>query len=79
MEEKDFNNYFKDFEKYSLHNLKLKNRNGELDEIVRFEGLDNNMVPILIQTGGVRLEIGKLDYGYSSVKFISEEHPDGIC
>lgn len=79
MEEQIFNKYFEDYKKYSLHNLKLKNRNGELETIVRFEGLDNNNVPILIQTSEVRLEIGKLDYGYDSIKSISEEHPDGMC
>ncbi|MEK6826945.1 MAG: hypothetical protein AABX99_00480 [Nanoarchaeota archaeon] len=79
MKKEEVYKYFNGFEKNSIHRLKWKTRNGELDELVRFGGFDDVKNPRIIQSGGVLLEVERLDYGYDSIKSINPECPDGYC
>jgi hypothetical protein len=82
MEKEKVYEYFRGFEKYSIHTLKWDRGNGELERMVRFDGFDEEgNLKLTFPEGETQLDIEKIG-GYNSIISaiisVSEECPDGV-
>jgi hypothetical protein len=56
--------------------LKWDRQNGTIDRLVRFDGFDEQYIPMLYFPGGTRLNFDLIG-GYHKIVSIQEECPDG--
>ena len=76
MEKTIVNNILREFEKGQIVSLKLDRGNGPFTKLARFDGFDRNDNPLLYLTGEIPLDIDKIG-GYSSIRYLQDEYPDG--